>query len=128
MKCDLRPLAAALLAGALPAVPPTPGDLSVVAVGHSLFSTLLIAFELTANLFSFANAEEAVNVSPARSARVSIVNNVFTGSYDSALRTSATTVEHHNSWSGFARNRPTGAGDTFTAPALTATALRLRRR
>src|SRR5579864_7189757 len=43
-------LAAALAASALPQVPPTPGDLSVAAVGHALFTfpTVLVAFELTA--------------------------------------------------------------------------------
>ncbi|MBV9579857.1 MAG: NADH-quinone oxidoreductase subunit J [Chloroflexi bacterium] len=43
-------LAASLLIGAVPLAPATPGDMSVVAVGHSLFSTLLTAFELTAPL------------------------------------------------------------------------------
>src|SRR5436305_859666 len=45
-------LAASLAAGAIPA--PTTGDLSVAAVGHALFSTLLVAFELTAPLLLVA--------------------------------------------------------------------------
>jgi NADH-quinone oxidoreductase subunit J len=48
-------LAAALSASALPAPPPdTQIDLSPVAVGHSLFSTLLVAFELTSPLLLVA--------------------------------------------------------------------------
>ena len=47
-------LAAALAAGALPGASATPGDLSVAAVGHTLFSTLLVAFELTAPLLLVA--------------------------------------------------------------------------
>src|SRR5689334_15312496 len=43
-------LLAALAGSALPAAPSVPGDLSVVAVGHSLFSTVVVAFELTAPL------------------------------------------------------------------------------
>jgi NADH-quinone oxidoreductase subunit J len=47
-------LAAALSAGVLPAAPTTPGDLSPGAVGHALFSSLLVAFELTAPLLLVA--------------------------------------------------------------------------
>jgi NADH-quinone oxidoreductase subunit J len=47
-------LAAALAAGAMPAAPATPGDLSVQAVGSALFGTLLVAFELTAPLLLVA--------------------------------------------------------------------------
>jgi hypothetical protein len=47
---------------------------------------------------------------------VTIANNIFAGSYGSALRPSTTTVEHHNLWYGFSSNRPTGVGDVFTAP------------
>ncbi|MBV9132596.1 MAG: NADH-quinone oxidoreductase subunit J [Chloroflexi bacterium] len=45
-------LAASLAAGAIPVV--TPGDLSVVAVGHALFGSLLVGFELTAPLLLVA--------------------------------------------------------------------------
>jgi NADH-quinone oxidoreductase subunit J len=47
-------LAAALVAGSIPLAPATPGNLTVEAVGHSLFSTLLVAFELTAPLLLVA--------------------------------------------------------------------------
>jgi NADH-quinone oxidoreductase subunit J len=47
-------LAASLSAGAIPLAPATPGDLSVAAVGHTLFGTLLVAFELTAPLLLVA--------------------------------------------------------------------------
>ncbi|MBV9322691.1 MAG: NADH-quinone oxidoreductase subunit J [Chloroflexi bacterium] len=47
-------LAASLTIGAIPLAPATPGDMSVAAVGHSLFSTLLVAFELTAPLLLVA--------------------------------------------------------------------------
>lgn len=43
-------LAAALAGSALPAAPSVPGDLSVNAVGRSLFGTVIVAFELTAPL------------------------------------------------------------------------------
>jgi NADH-quinone oxidoreductase subunit J len=47
-------LAAALTIGTIPQAPATPGDLSVQAVGHALFSTLFVAFELTAPLLLVA--------------------------------------------------------------------------
>jgi len=47
-------LAASLAAASVPQAPATPGDLSVAAVGHTLFSTLLVAFELTAPLLLVA--------------------------------------------------------------------------
>jgi NADH-quinone oxidoreductase subunit J len=47
-------LAAAFAAGFAPAAPATPGDLSVPAVGHALFGTLLVAFELTSPLLLVA--------------------------------------------------------------------------
>lgn len=40
--------------GAIPLAPPEPGDLSVAAVGHALFSSVLVAFELTAPLLLVA--------------------------------------------------------------------------
>jgi NADH-quinone oxidoreductase subunit J len=43
-------IAAALTLGAIPQAPAIPGDLSVNAVGNALFSTVLVAFELTAPL------------------------------------------------------------------------------
>ncbi len=43
-------LAVALIAGAIPLAPATPGDLDVPAVGHAIFGPLLTAFELTAPL------------------------------------------------------------------------------
>jgi NADH-quinone oxidoreductase subunit J len=43
-------IAAALAVGGVPQAPAVPGDLSVNAVGASLFSTVLVAFELTAPL------------------------------------------------------------------------------
>jgi hypothetical protein len=75
-----------------------------------------VDFVLTSNTFSFANASEAVNVAPSRSAHVTITNNIFTGSFGSALRAASTTVEHHNLWHGFTSNKPAGAADVFTAP------------
>jgi NADH-quinone oxidoreductase subunit J len=47
-------LAAAMAAGAIPPAPAVPGDLSVAAVGHALFSTVLVAFELTTPLLLVA--------------------------------------------------------------------------
>jgi NADH-quinone oxidoreductase subunit J len=47
-------LGASIAAGVIPAAPATPGDLSVSAVGHALFSPLLGAFELTAPLLLVA--------------------------------------------------------------------------
>jgi NADH-quinone oxidoreductase subunit J len=47
-------LAAALSSGILPAAPTSPGDLGPSAVGNTLFSTLLVAFELTAPLLLVA--------------------------------------------------------------------------
>ena len=48
-------LVAALAAGVIPLAPATPtGDLSVPAVGRTLFGTLLVAFELTAPLLLVA--------------------------------------------------------------------------
>ena len=45
---------AAVLAGSIPPAPTTVGDLSPAAVGHSLFTTLLTAFEMTAPLLLVA--------------------------------------------------------------------------
>jgi NADH-quinone oxidoreductase subunit J len=47
-------IAAALAASQLPATPATPGDLGVAAVGHALFGSVLVAFELTAPLLLVA--------------------------------------------------------------------------
>ena len=47
-------LAVALIAGAIPLAPATPGDLSIPAVGHALFGPLLTVFELTAPLLLVA--------------------------------------------------------------------------
>jgi NADH-quinone oxidoreductase subunit J len=47
-------IAAGLAAGAIPPAPATPGDLGVAAVGTALFSTVLVAFELTAPLLLVA--------------------------------------------------------------------------
>jgi NADH-quinone oxidoreductase subunit J len=48
-------LAASFAIGAVPLAPATPtGDLSIPAVGNSLFTTLLVAFELTAPLLLVA--------------------------------------------------------------------------
>ena len=47
-------LAAALSAGALPQAPTVPGDLTVQAVGQTLFTTVIVAFELTAPLLLVA--------------------------------------------------------------------------
>jgi NADH-quinone oxidoreductase subunit J len=47
-------LAVSVAAGVLPQPAPIPGDLSVAAVGHVLFSTVLVAFELTAPLLLVA--------------------------------------------------------------------------
>lgn len=73
--------------------------------------TSRVDFVLSKNTFSFAHAPEAVNVSRAASARVTIVGNVFAGSYGSALRAAPTTVERDNTWATGARNAPRGAGD-----------------
>jgi NADH-quinone oxidoreductase subunit J len=50
----LAALAASLAAGVIPAAPAVAGDLSVIAVGHVLFGSLLVAFELTAPLLLVA--------------------------------------------------------------------------
>ena len=47
-------LAAVLSAGAIPVAPTVPGDLTVPAVGQTLFSTVIVAFELTAPLLLVA--------------------------------------------------------------------------
>jgi hypothetical protein len=78
---------------------------------------------LASNTFQFANASEAVNVWEAASADMTIANNVFTGSYGSALRTatgSGTTSEHNNDWFGAGRNVPSGSGDLRVDPTLSA--------
>jgi NADH-quinone oxidoreductase subunit J len=47
-------LAVSEAAGAIPQAPATPGDLGVAAVGHALFSTVVVAFEFTAPLLLVA--------------------------------------------------------------------------
>ena len=47
-------LGAAIVAGTIPQAPAVAADLSPAAVGHSLFSTVLVAFELTAPLLLVA--------------------------------------------------------------------------
>jgi parallel beta-helix repeat protein len=79
-----------------------------------------VNFVVASNTFELAGASEAVNVSESGSAKVTLANNVFTGSYGSALRSAASTVEHHNLWYGWSSNRPHGDGDLFVAPALSA--------
>jgi hypothetical protein len=79
-----------------------------------------VEFVIASNTFQMASSSsEAVNVSPAGSTQVLLVNNVFTGTYGSALRKSAATVEHHNLWYGAASNVPSGTGDVRSSPNLT---------
>jgi Right handed beta helix region/Fibronectin type III domain len=78
-----------------------------------------VDFVLASNTFNLTSTSaEAVNVSPSGSARVTLANNVFFGSYGSALRAASTTVEHHNLWSGASSNVPAGTGDVKALPAL----------
>jgi hypothetical protein len=86
-------------------------------------STSPVGVVLASNTFEFANASEAVNVWEASSANMTIANNVFSGSYGSALRTaigSGTTTEHNNDWVGAGWNVPSGSGDMHVDPALSA--------
>ena len=78
-----------------------------------------VDFVVASNTFALTGGE-AVNVSESGSARVTLRNNVFTGSYGSALRTAATTVASHNLWHGASSNVPSGTGDVRVAPALSA--------
>ena len=82
-----------------------------------------VDFVLAGNTFRFSGATEAVNVSPATTANVTIVNNVFFGSYGSALRApkpvaGKTFSEHHNVWWGASSNVPAGEGDLVADPGL----------
>ena len=80
-----------------------------------------INFVIASNTFSMSNASEAVNVSEVPSAAsVTLANNVFTGSYGSAYRGCATCKEHHNTWYGGGYNIPSGLGDSYVAPSLSA--------
>ena len=72
------------------------------------------------NTAEMDGAEEAVNVSEIRTARVWIANSVFMGSYGSAYRGCTTCTEYHNDWYGGSRNVPSGAGDEHVRPDLTA--------
>lgn len=81
-----------------------------------------VDFVVASNTFVFAGASEAVNVSPSGSAHVTLANNVFTGSYTSALRTAPTTVADHNDWYGGSSNVPSVSGDLKANPALGAPA------
>ena len=78
-----------------------------------------VDFVIASNTFVL-NGGEAINVSESGSAKVTVANNVFTGSYGSALRRAATTVAHHNVWHGAGWNVPTGNNNTTVAPALSA--------
>jgi hypothetical protein len=82
--------------------------------GHA--PTVDIVF--ASNTFSFSAGSEAINVAPSVSAHVSIFNNIFAGSYGSALRAAPTTTAHHNDWFGGTSNVPAGAGDMTVAPAM----------
>jgi hypothetical protein len=73
-----------------------------------------VDFVLASNTFSFSGASEAVNVSPSGSARVTLANNAFMGSYTSGLRAARTTREYHNGWAGGRLNLPRGAGDIYS--------------
>jgi hypothetical protein len=76
---------------------------------------------LASNTFQLAAASEAVNVSEMASATATIANNVFTGSYGSALRTgSGGFSEHNNDWFGGGWNVPSGPGDLHVDPGLSA--------
>ena len=79
-----------------------------------------VDFVVASNTFSFNGASEAINVSPSGTAHVTIANNIFTGTYASALRSAPTTVENHNDWYGAGSNVPHNAGDVTTAPNLAA--------
>ena len=79
-----------------------------------------VDFVVASNTFELSNATEAVNVSPSGSAQVTLANNVFTGSYGSALRRASTTVEKNNDWFGGSSNIPSGTGDLHVDPALSA--------
>jgi hypothetical protein len=81
--------------------------------GHA--PTVDIVF--ASNTFSFSSASDAINVAPSGSAHVSIFNNIFTGTYGSALRGASTTTANHNDWFGASSNVPASAGDMTVAPA-----------
>lgn len=88
-------------------------------------SSSLVDVVLASNTFVMAGASEAVNVSEVTKANVTIANNVFAGSYGSALRAPVPVggkvfSEHHNVWSGAASSVPSGVGDLRVNPALSA--------
>jgi hypothetical protein len=63
---------------------------------------------------------EAVNVSEITAAHVWVANNVFTGSYGSAYRGCSSCVENNNDWYGAGSNIPSGSGDLYTDPDISA--------
>jgi hypothetical protein len=78
-----------------------------------------VDFVFASNTFQMANAPEAINVAPSGSATVTIVNNVFLGTYGSGLRKASTTVANHNLWSGGTSNIPSAVSDLRMSPSLT---------
>jgi Bacterial Ig domain/Right handed beta helix region/Fibronectin type III domain len=77
-----------------------------------------VDFVLASNTFTFSGAQEAVNVAPSGSARVTIFNNIFTGSFGSALRSAATTVERNDDWASAAANVPANTGNMTVTPVI----------
>jgi Right handed beta helix region len=83
-----------------------------------------VGLVFASNTVLLAGAPEAVDVSEAGNANVSLVNNVFAGSYGTALRAPAQAggsfSEHDNLWFGAAGTPPSGAGDSRADPQLAA--------
>jgi len=63
---------------------------------------------------------EGVDVSEISAAHVWVANNVFTGTYGSAYQGCSTCAENNNDWYGATTNIPSGAGDLYVDPALSA--------
>jgi hypothetical protein len=79
-----------------------------------------VNFVLANNTFEFSGGEAVdLSVVPS-SATVTLVNNIFTGSFGSEYRGCASCSEYSNDWYGGSENFASGSGDIFTDPDLSA--------
>jgi parallel beta-helix repeat protein len=80
-----------------------------------------VSIVLASNTFALASSGTAVNLSSVPStASVTVVNNIFSGSYGSAYQSCATCTEHNNNWWNGAPASPGGSGDMSINPNLSA--------
>jgi hypothetical protein len=79
-----------------------------------------VNFVLANNTFEFSGGEAVDDSVVPSTASVTMVNNIFAGSYGSEYLGCASCSEYSNDWYGGTSNIPNGSGDIFTNPDLSA--------